>query len=257
MVAPMMVEETFQNEYKTEMTPCERMCNTNDSTGSTKITLAFVFKTKIHGLKHIFAPEKSKPQRLTWFLALSICLVLLFIWSWKCVFYFLSYPAVTKIYMVWSTNMTFPAITFCNQNLFRVSSLTKADLYHSGYWMDIMHLNHTVNRQSAAMLKHSRHRDRMMRLLNFSDYSPPPNFQLNTTEMIDRLSHQLEDMLLECKFRGENCTYKNFTSVCTLVCMLAVILLVVWLLHMPEVQRAYVVFFLVGHCACRTWRLFG
>ncbi|XP_050954484.1 acid-sensing ion channel 1C isoform X1 [Labeo rohita] len=178
-------------------------------------TSAFVLKTKVHGLKHAFSPYKSKTQRLFWLLAIFICLGLLFTWSWNRILYLLSYPAVTKIYMVWSHNMTFPAITFCNQNLLRVSSLTKADLYHSGYWMDIMHLNHTVNRQSVSMLKHSRHRERLLHLLDFSDYSPPPDYQLNTSEMIDRLGHQLEDMLLDCRFRGENCTFKNFTPIYT------------------------------------------
>lgn len=181
-----------------------------------KITLAFVFRTKVHGLRYVFAPDKSKPQRFLWLLAVCVCLSLLFIWSWNRLLYLLSFPAVTKIYMVWANNMTFPAVTLCNRNLFRVSSLTKADLYHSGYWMDIMYANHSVNRQSVAMLKHSRHREKMMRLLDFSDYVPPPRFHHNTTEMIGRLSHQLEDMLLECKFRGESCTHKNFTTVCIL-----------------------------------------
>uniref|UniRef100_A0A8C2KTC5 Acid-sensing ion channel 1C n=1 Tax=Cyprinus carpio TaxID=7962 RepID=A0A8C2KTC5_CYPCA len=178
-------------------------------------TTAFILRTKVHGLKHAFSPYKSKTQRLFWLLAIFVCLGLLFTWSRNRILYLLSYPAVTKIYLVWSHNMTFPAITFCNQNLLRVSSLTKADLYHSGYWMDIMHLNHTVNRQSVSMLKHSRHRERMLHLLDFSNYSPPPDYQFSTTEMIDRLGHQLEDMLLDCRFRGENCTYKNFTPIYT------------------------------------------
>lgn len=179
----------------------------------TKITLAFVFRTKVHGLRYVFAPDKSKPRRFFWFLAISVCLALFFVWSWNRLLYLLSFPAITKIYMMWTNNMTFPAVTLCNQNLVRVSSLTKADLYHSGYWMDIVYANHSVNRQSVAMLKHSRHRERLMRLLDFSDYVPPHRFHLNTTEMIGRLSHQLEDMLLECKFRGERCTHKNFTPV--------------------------------------------
>ncbi|XP_056306552.1 acid-sensing ion channel 1C [Danio aesculapii] len=179
------------------------------------VTTAFVLRTKVHGLKHAFSPHKSKTQRLFWLLALLVCLGLLFTWSWNRILYLLSYPAVTKIYMVWSNNMTFPAVTFCNQNRLRVSSLTRYDLYYSGYWMDILHLNHTLNRQSVSMLKHSRHRERLLHLLDFSHYSPPPDQSLNTTEMIDRLGHQLQDMLLECRFRGENCTYKNFTPIYT------------------------------------------
>ncbi|XP_057178167.1 acid-sensing ion channel 1C isoform X1 [Triplophysa rosa] len=181
----------------------------------TDITTSFVLKTKVHGLKHAFSPHKSKIQRLLWLLALFVCFGLLFTWSWNRILYLLSYPAVTKIYMVWARSMTFPAVTFCNQNLFRVSRLTNADLYYSGYWMDIMHLNHTLNRQSVSMLKHSRHKERLLHLLDFSNFTPPPNVQLNTSEMIDRLGHQLEDMLLECKFRGEKCTYRNFTPIYT------------------------------------------
>ncbi|XP_053088163.1 acid-sensing ion channel 2-like [Pangasianodon hypophthalmus] len=210
MVRLTMTQEPINNGSKPQKAYFQR------KSSITKITLAFVFRTKVHGLRYVFAPDKSKPQRFFWLLAICICLVLLFVWSCNRLFYLLSFPAVTKIYMVWAKSMTFPAVTLCNQNLFRVSSLTKADLYHSGYWMDIMHANHSVNRQSVAMLKHSRHREKLMRLLDFSDYVPPPRFHLNTTEIIDRLSHQLEDMLLECKFRGESCTHKNFTTVCIL-----------------------------------------
>lgn len=203
--------EPVTNGSKTQKAYFERKSST------LKITLAFVFRTKVHGLRYVFVPDKSKPQRLLWLLAICVCVALLCVWSWNRLLYLLSFPAVTKIYMVWGKSMTFPAVTLCNQNLFRVSSLTKADLYHSGYWLDIMHANHSVNRQSVAMLKHSQHREKLLRLLDVSDYVPPPRFHLNTTEMIDRLSHQLEDMLLECRFRGESCTHRNFTPVCIIV----------------------------------------
>ncbi|KAL2097813.1 hypothetical protein ACEWY4_007020 [Coilia grayii] len=181
------------------------------------ITVEFVTRTKVHGLKYIFSRDKSKLHRVLWLLAIFVCIGLLCTWSWNRILYLLSFPAVTKIHMAWAYNMTFPAVTLCNQNFFRVSGLTQSDLYHSGYWMDIIHQNHSINRRSMAMLKHSAHRDRLLRLLDFSDYSPPPlsRHPFNTTEMIGRLSHQLEDMLLECKFQGENCTHKNFTPIYT------------------------------------------
>ncbi|XP_037392983.1 acid-sensing ion channel 1C isoform X4 [Pygocentrus nattereri] len=215
MVTLPSVEEPINHGSKALHTNSERRCSVAETYNTKNITLAFVLRTKVHGLKYVFAPDKSRARRLFWLLAIFICLGLLFTWSWNRVLYLLSYPVVTKIYMVWAHNMTFPAITLCNQNLFRVSSLTKADLYYSGYWMDIMHLNHSVNKQSVAMLKHSRHRERMMQLLDFSDYNLPAHYEPNTTEMISRLGHQLEDMLLECRFRGENCTYKNFTTIYT------------------------------------------
>ncbi|XP_043990516.1 acid-sensing ion channel 1C isoform X1 [Gambusia affinis] len=179
-----------------------------------EITVSFIRRTKIHGLKFIFCPNKSKPQQLIWTLAFFLCISLLCTWSMNRIFYLMSYPAVTKIYMVWAHNMSFPAVTFCNKNVFRASSMTKDDLYHSGYWMDLMYPNHTVIKRSLSILKES-HKPALLDLLDFQNYTPPPDYLINTTEMMSRLSHQLEDMLLECRFRGETCTYKNFSTIYT------------------------------------------
>ncbi|MED6291790.1 hypothetical protein CHARACLAT_027266, partial [Characodon lateralis] len=175
-----------------------------------EITVSFIRRTKIHGLKFIFSPNKSKPQQLIWTLAFFLCISLLCTWSWNRILYLMSYPAVTKIYMVWAHNMSFPAVTFCNKNVFRASSMTKDDLYHSGYWMDLLYHNHTVIKRSLSILKES-HKPALLSLLDFQNYTPSPDY-VNTTEMMGRLGHQLEDMLLECRFRGETCTYKNFST---------------------------------------------
>lgn len=191
--------------------------NTDSSSLKTswkEITVAFIMRTKIHGLKFVFSPDKSKPQRLIWSMAFVVCVGLLATWSWNRILYLMSYPAVTKIYMVWAHNMSFPAVTFCNKNVFRVSTLTKDDLYHSGYWMDLLYPNHTVMERSLSILKENQ-KQGLLSLLDFKNYSPPPGYRINTTEMMGRLGHQLKDMLLECRFRGETCTYKNFSTVCT------------------------------------------
>ncbi|KAI3374307.1 hypothetical protein L3Q82_006145 [Scortum barcoo] len=171
-------------------------------------------RTKIHGLKFVFSPDKSKPQRVIWIMAFFVCVSLLCTWSWNRILYLMSYPAITKIYMVWAHNMSFPAVTFCNKNVFRVSTLTRDDLYHSGYWMDLMYPNHTVMERSMSILKDS-HKQSLLSLLDFNNYTPHPDYRINTTEMMGRLGHQLEDMLLECRFRGETCTHKNFSTVRT------------------------------------------
>lgn len=175
----------------------------------------FITRTKIHGLKFIFSPDKNKLQRVTWIMAFFVCIGLLCTWSWNRIMYMMSYPVITKIYMVWAHNMSFPAVTFCNKNVFRVSTLTRDDLYHSGYWMDLMYPNHTLMDKSMSIIRDSR-KPGLLSLLDFSNYSPRPDYQVNTTEMLGRLGHQLEDMLLECRYRGETCTPKNFTTVCTL-----------------------------------------
>lgn len=179
-----------------------------------EISVDFITRTKIHGLKFVFSADKSKPQRVIWIMAFFVCVSLLITWSGNRILYLMSYPAITKIYMVWAHNMSFPAVTFCNKNVFRVSTLTKDDLYHSGYWMDLMYPNHTVMERSLSILRDS-HKQGLLSLLDFNNYNPQPEYRINTTEMMGRLGHQLEDMLLECKFRGETCTYKNFSTVCT------------------------------------------
>ncbi|XP_033854571.1 acid-sensing ion channel 1C isoform X3 [Acipenser ruthenus] len=178
------------------------------------ITQSFVKKTKLHGLKYVFAHNSSKPRRAFWLFAFFICVGMLSVWSWNRILYLMSYPAVTKIHMVWAQNLSFPAVTICNHNLFRMSRLTKMDLYYSGYWLDLLHMNHSVNEKSLQVLRDDR-KKLLMDLMDFNHYTPLAHFVVNTTEMMNRLSHQMDEMLLECKFQGGNCTFKNFTPIYT------------------------------------------
>lgn len=203
-----------QRQNDAQETPLKKTESSSMKPTWKEITVDFIMRTKIHGLKFVFFPDKSKPQRVIWIMAFFVCVSLLGTWSCNRILYLMSYPAITKIYMVWAHNMSFPAVTFCNKNVFRVSTLTKDDLYHSGYWMDLMYPNHTVMERSLSILKDSP-KQGLLSLLDFNNYSPHPDYRINTTEMMGRLGHQLEDMLLECRFRGETCTYKNFSTVCT------------------------------------------
>lgn len=179
-----------------------------------QISVEFITRTKIHGLKFVFCPDKSRLQRVVWVVAFFVCISLLCVWSSNRIHYLMSFPAITKINMVWARNMSFPAVTLCNKNVFRVSTLTKEDLYHSGYWMDLLYPNHTVMEKSLSFLRDS-HKRGLLSLLDFGNYSPRPNYRVNTTEMMGRLGHQLEEMLLDCRFRGETCSSRNFSTVCT------------------------------------------
>lgn len=179
-----------------------------------EISVEFIRRTKIHGLKFVFCSDKSGPQRVIWVVAFFVCISLLCVWSRNRIQYLMSYPAITKINMVWAHNMSFPAVTVCNKNVFRMSTLTKEDLYHSGYWMDLLYPNHTVMEKSLSFLTDS-HKQGILSLLDFNNYSPRPDYRVDTTEMMGRLGHQMEEMLLECRFRGETCTSRNFSTVCT------------------------------------------
>lgn len=207
-------ESVSPRQAEAQQTPLQSSSSVLRKTTWKEITVSFITRTKIHALKFIFSPDKDKLQRVTWVMAFFLCIALLCTWSWNRIMYMMSYPAITKIYMVWAHNMSFPAVTFCNKNVFRTSMLTRDDLYHSGYWMDLMYPNHSLVEKSVSFIRDSR-KPGLLSLLDFSNYSPRPEHQVNTTEMLGRLGHQLEDMLLDCRYRGETCTPKNFTTVCT------------------------------------------
>ncbi|XP_077375705.1 acid-sensing ion channel 1C isoform X2 [Festucalex cinctus] len=201
MVESVSLENDGQEQHKSSQSRKEMTAN-------------FVTRTKVHGLKFMFSPHKSKLQRGVWAVAFLVCVALLLTWSRNRVLYLISFPVVTKIHMVWAHKMSFPAVTFCNKNVFRASSLTRDDLFHGGYWMDLMYANHTLLEKSLVILKES-HKQGLLSLLDFNGYARPPRYRVNTTEMMGRLGHQLEDMLLECRFRGETCTAKNFSTIYT------------------------------------------
>uniref|UniRef100_A0A3B4AR76 Acid sensing ion channel subunit 1 n=1 Tax=Periophthalmus magnuspinnatus TaxID=409849 RepID=A0A3B4AR76_9GOBI len=171
----------------------------------------------LHGLSHIFLPGGVTLRRLLWAAAFSTSLSIFLLQVADRVIEYYQYPHVTILDEMDSPEMYFPAITLCNYNSFRKSQIRRndlEDLYHSGYWMDLLYPNHTVMERSLAILKDS-HKKGLLNLLDFNKYSPPPGYRVNTTEIMSRLGHQLEDMLLECKFRGETCSHKNFTPIYT------------------------------------------
>ncbi|EPY80276.1 hypothetical protein CB1_000848008 [Camelus ferus] len=50
------------------------------------------------------------------------------------------------------------------------------------------------------------------KLADFRLFLPPRHFEGISAAFMDRLGHQLEDMLLSCKYRGELCGPHNFSS---------------------------------------------
>uniref|UniRef100_A0A3B5AIS8 Acid-sensing ion channel 1-like n=1 Tax=Stegastes partitus TaxID=144197 RepID=A0A3B5AIS8_9TELE len=155
----------------------------------------------LHGLSHIFLPGGVTIRRLLWAAAFSSSLSIFLLQVADRVIEYYQYPHVTILDEMDSPLMYFPAITLCNYNSFRKSQIRRNDIF----WMAGM---------SLSILKDN-HKQGLLSLLDFNNYTPPPDYRINTTEMMGRLGHQLEDMLLECRFRGETCTYKNFSTIYT------------------------------------------
>ncbi|KAM7379455.1 hypothetical protein PAMP_005004 [Pampus punctatissimus] len=168
---------------------------------------AFANISTLHGMSHIFAYGHMTFRRFLWTLSFLGSLGLLMLVCMDRVSYYLEYPHVTKLDEVAATNLTFPAVTFCNLNEFRFSKITRNDLYHVGELLALLNNNyqianpHLAEPEVLAALKDK---------ANFQNFKPK---LFNMTDFYNRTGHDISDMLLQCTFRGEDCYPVNFSTV--------------------------------------------
>ncbi|XP_038029590.2 acid-sensing ion channel 3 isoform X1 [Anas platyrhynchos] len=166
---------------------------------------AFASSSSLHGISHIFAYGAVSLRRVLWSVFFLGSLGLLLLVCAERVAYFLTYPHVTKLDEVAAHNLTFPAITICNLNEFRFSKITRNDMYHVGELLALLNDRYEIsNPQLAEPDVLAALRDKA----NFKNFKAKP---FSMAEFYNRTGHDLADMLLQCSFRGANCTARNFT----------------------------------------------
>ncbi|XP_056404562.1 acid-sensing ion channel 2 [Hyla sarda] len=170
--------------------------------------------TKLHGLKYICSPRLAFQRRAFWFLAFFTSLGLLLSWSSNRLLYWLSFPSHTRVQLEWSKELAFPAVTLCNNNPVRFHRLSKSDLYFAGYWLGLLLANRTARPLLSELLPEDKQKW-FQKLADFRLFLPPRDFDGISVGFMDRLGHQLEDMLLSCRYRGEACGPHNFSTVFT------------------------------------------
>ncbi|MBN3323529.1 ASIC2 protein, partial [Atractosteus spatula] len=167
----------------------------------------FAHTSTFHGIRYIFVYGPLTLRRFLWTLAFLASLGLLAVESAERVAYFFSYPHVTKVDEVVSNSLIFPVVTVCNLNQYRFSKLTRNDLYHAGELLSLLdvHLRipdpHLAEPEVLAML---------MEKANFTYYKPKP---FSMREFTERVGHDLKDMMLYCKYRGQECSHQDFKMV--------------------------------------------
>ncbi|XP_060758030.1 acid-sensing ion channel 2 [Neoarius graeffei] len=176
--------------------------------------LPLALRTRLHGLRHACSPASSPIRRALWTLVLCTALGLLLSWSSNRVLHWLALPTATRVQMQWARQLDFPTITICNNNPVRLPHLTKSDLYFAGHWLGLLHANGTA-RSLVLELLHDERLAWFRKLSDFRLFLPPRRFPGTSLEFLDRLGHQLDDMLLACKYRGEPCGAHNFSTVFT------------------------------------------
>ncbi|XP_014378697.2 acid-sensing ion channel 1 [Alligator sinensis] len=157
---------------------------------------AFASGCTLHGVGHIFVEGGFGVRQALWALAFLLSLSMFLYQVADRIIYYLEYHHVTLLDEQDSAEMTFPAITFCNINRVRTSQLSQDDLLYIAplveyeTWMEP----------------------------GFPVAQPNPETfdeALNLHAFYSRTSHQLEDMLLSCSYRGIECSSEDFSVVFT------------------------------------------
>ncbi|KAB0357209.1 hypothetical protein FD755_021246, partial [Muntiacus reevesi] len=149
----------------------------------------FANTSTLHGIRHIFVYGPLTVRRVLWAVAFVGSLGLLLVESSERVSYYFSYQHVTKVDEVVAQSLVFPAVTLCNLNGFRFSRLTTNDLYHAGELLALL--------------------DALQQKANFKHYKPK---HFSMLEFLHRVGHDLKDMMLYCKFKGQECGHQDFTT---------------------------------------------
>lgn len=172
---------------------------------------AFASTSSLHGLSHIFAYGSRSFRRALWTLFFLGSVGLLTLVCVDRITYFFSYAHVTKLDEVSVANLTFPAVTICNLNEFRFSKITRNDLYHVGNLLALLNSRYEI---SSAHLADPETLAALREKANFKGFQARP---FDMAEFYNRTGHDIAEMVLQCTFRGANCSACNFTRVSVLV----------------------------------------
>lgn len=165
-----------------------------EDAGAATDFVAFASSCTLHGLSHIFVEGSLGARQALWALAFLLSLSVFLYQVADRIAYYLEYHHITLLSEEDSPEMTFPAVTFCNINRVRVSQLSHEDLLYVAPLVDY----------EPGME------------LGFTPAQPSPGDEdepLNLYGFFNRTCHQLEDMLLSCSYRGEQCGPGDFAAV--------------------------------------------
>ncbi|XP_040320422.1 acid-sensing ion channel 3 isoform X8 [Herpailurus yagouaroundi] len=162
----------------------------------------FASSCTMHGLGHVFGPGGLTPRRGLWAAAVLLSLAAFLYQVAERVRYYGEFHHETALDERESHRLTFPAITLCNINPLRRSRLTPNDLHWAG-----PALLGVEPAEHAAFLR------ALGRPPAPPGFMPSPTFDM--ARLYARAGHALEEMLLDCRYRGWPCGPENFTVIFT------------------------------------------
>nr|XP_006812644.1 PREDICTED: acid-sensing ion channel 1-like [Saccoglossus kowalevskii] len=161
----------------------------------------------VHGVKHLANSRSGVLRRLVWLVAFLGSVALLLYQCISSIIYFVNYHHVTKVEVNYTTQMEFPAVTFCNLNKYRESAITVEDIVNIGEHIGIVDDQHEI-------IDPHLYTDKFlakMSAVNWTHYTK--DYDYNMTDFTFRTGHQASDFILQCEYSGENCSYEDFSHV--------------------------------------------
>ncbi|XP_043938131.1 acid-sensing ion channel 1B-like [Protopterus annectens] len=163
----------------------------DESTAADIIT--FAGRCSLHGASHIFVEKGFGARQALWACAFLLSLSMFLYQVADRIAFYSEYHHVTTLDEQDSPLMDFPAVTICNFNRFQLSKLTKSDVVFA---YDILG---NINSSELG--------------LKFADDPPNISRYYSTFDLFNRTCHQIEEMLLDCKYRGDKCGKDDFAVV--------------------------------------------
>ena len=146
----------------------------------------------LHGANHIFVEDKKFGIRQgLWAVVFTMALSAFLYQVADRVIYYLQYDRITMLDEKMAKNMTFPAVTVCNYNFVRKSQMSYNDLVFMGPLLGF----------EEGMAP------------GFPLAQEPDRSRFSLDEFYNRTRHRIEEMLLECNFRGLECGPEDFREV--------------------------------------------
>ncbi|KAM5189092.1 acid-sensing ion channel 3 isoform 1-T1 [Callospermophilus lateralis] len=162
----------------------------------------FASSCTLHGLGHVFGPGGLTLRRGLWATAVLLSLAAFLYQVAERVRYYGEFHHETTLDECESHRLTFPAVTLCNINPLRRSRLTPNDLHWAGpSLLGLDPAEHTAFLRSLG------------RPPAPPGFMPSPTFDME--QLYARAGHSIEDMLLDCRYRGQPCGPENFTVIFT------------------------------------------
>ncbi|XP_060117598.1 acid-sensing ion channel 4 isoform X4 [Heteronotia binoei] len=170
----------------------------------------FAESSTLHGINHIFQHGHYTIRHLLWTVAFLGSLgFLIHVYTERVDFYF-QYPHATALEEEPLYNMTFPAVTICNLNRLRFSQLSGHDLYWAGEFLGFLDSSDNI----AAPNYIDMEMQEMLRS-KLKESREERNLPFDFKELHERAGHQMNQMLVECKFANKSCNASDFRTVYT------------------------------------------